>query len=213
MNKIGVSILPILAEDPVDFSKLEAYLYKISTADYLHIDVMDGKFVPEKTIWTDEVSKINTELVKHVHLMVLNPENCVADFVDAGADIVTFHVEATKKHKEVIKKIKEKNAKAGISLNIETPLSSIKDFVNLVDLVLIMPIHPGAGGRPFDKKALTKIKELRKLRKDLDIAVDGGVDEKTGELCVKAGANILCSGSYIYKHEDPKIAIDILRNL
>ncbi len=174
---------------------------------------MDGEFVEQETIWAEDVEKINTELVQNVHLMIENPGEHVEDFIDAGGDIINFHFEAAEDVQGVIEKIHEGGADAGIALNPETPLSEIEDFLEDVDQVLVMSVHPGKGGQGFIEEVLSKIEELREMEEDLDIEVDGGINEETGELSVEAGANVLCSGSYVHGFDNPKIAIDILRNL
>ncbi|MFC1648103.1 ribulose-phosphate 3-epimerase [Nanoarchaeota archaeon] len=206
MNKVSVSTLPM------DLDHIDIDLFKVSTADYLHVDIMDGKFVPERTMWADELRLFKTALVKDVHLMIAEPEKHVEDFIDAGGQIISFHFEATKDPEKLIKKIKAKGAKAGIAINPSTTVKKIKDLVPLLDHVIIMSVIPGKGGQKFMKEVLGKAKELRDIKEEIDIEIDGGVNDKTAEMCVEAGVNVLCSGSYIFSYDDPKIAIDILRN-
>lgn len=209
VNKISVSTLPM------DMDNLELSLMKVRTSDYLHVDVMDGKFVEQETIWVDDVRRMKekTDLVFDVHLMIENPENHVEAFIEAGADIVNFHVEAASDAVGLIRQIQDLGARAGVSVNPDTGFSEFEKLIPLMDQLMVMSVHPGEGGQDFIADVLEKVTKARDLREDLDIEVDGGVNEKTGEKCVDAGANILCSGSYVFGFDDPKIGIDILRNI
>ncbi len=206
MNKVSVSTLPM------DLSNVELELYKVSNADYLHVDVMDGEFVEQETRGVEVFKNVKTRLVKDIHLMIANPDRAVKEFLSWGG-IINFHLEAARNPLRLLKLIKEAGLRAGIAINPETPVSSIKPYLDLADQVLVMGVHPGKSGQRFLKKTVAKIRSLRSLRKDLDIEVDGGVNEETAQLCVEAGANVLCSGSYVFSSPDPRVAIDILRNI
>jgi len=196
----------------MNFSNILPDLSKVSNGDYLHVDVMDGKFVPQKTIWVDEVKLLKqSELLKDVHLMIEEPEKYVEAFIEAGGDIINFHIETAKDAEALIEKIHSLGAKAGVSINPETPFSEVEKLIPLIDQLMVMSVHPGKGGQEFISEVMEKVRKAREMREDLDIEVDGGVDDQTARICVEAGANVLCSGSYIFTHEDPKAAINILR--
>ncbi len=209
VNKVSVSTLPM------DFSKLEVSLFKVSNADYIHVDVMDGEFVDNETIWTEELEELSekSDQVMDVHLMIEEPISHVEDFIQAGGDIINFHIEAAEKPFEVVEKVKENDAKAGVSVNPNTELSEIKSLLPEIDQVMIMSVYPGEGGQEFIEDVVEKIDDLRELDEEIDIEVDGGIDDETGKMCVRAGANILCSGSYVWSFDDPRIGVDVLRNV
>ena len=205
-NKLKVSPYILSA----DFSKLGEEIQKLSNsgADYIHIDVMDGQFTENITIGSPVISQLkkHSSLPFDVHLMIENVEEQVESFVKSGADIVTFHHEAAKDSRELIKKIRNLDVKVGISIIPSTPVSAIEDLIPEVDLVLIMTVNPGYAGQKFLHSQLSKISEARdiieKTEKDIDISVDGGIDKDTAKLCVEAGASILVSGSYIFSEEN-----------
>ncbi len=184
-------------------------------ADMLHIDVMDGHFVPNITIGPAVVNCIHkiTKLPLDVHLMIEHPEKLIDAFVRAGSDMITVHVEAISrsKIKDQRLKLKKQGVKLGISLNPVTPLSKIKGLLNIVDFVLVMSVNPGFSGQEFVPAVLPKIKKLRSIFSG-DIAVDGGVNDKVAAALIKAGANILASGSYIFGAKDVKQAMERIRN-
>jgi ribulose-phosphate 3-epimerase len=200
-----------------DFSCLAREIKKVERAgaDMLHIDVMDGHFVPNITIGPVVVKYIRrvTRLPLDVHLMIENPEKFIAAFVKAGSDMITVHIEAVKlkELRAMSSELKGKKIKFGISLNPGTPLSKIKGLLDFVDFVLVMSVNPGFGGQAFIPKALIKIRQLRSIY-DGDIAVDGGINEKTAKQVIRAGANILAAGSYIFGARDVKSAIERIRN-
>lgn len=200
-----------------DFSNLAYDIKRVENQiPWLHIDVMDGHFVPNITIGVPVVKSIRkiTNLFLDTHLMIENPIDYVEAFASAGSDLITFHYEATKdKTIETINKIKEKNLKAGISIKPNTPTNAIKDYINLVDLVLIMTVEPGFGGQKFIESAAQKIKEVKDLSKnpDLIIQVDGGINAQTALICKNLGANSLVAGSYIYNSSDITEAINSLK--
>jgi len=199
--KISPSILS------ADFSKLGSQIQDLekAKADLIHIDVMDGHFVPNITIGPEVISKLRkyTSLPFDVHLMISPVDNFIKNFADAGADIITIHPEATSDLKNSIKKIKSYNKKAGVSLNPETPVDKIFPVLDLIDLALIMSVNPGFGGQKFMKETLDKVKVLRneidtKKIKTL-IEIDGGINFENSKLAKKAGVDILVSGTTIFK--------------
>ncbi len=199
-----------------DFANLESEINKVETfgADWIHVDVMDGHFVPNITIGAGVVKSIRktTKLPLDVHLMIENPQKYVEDFISAGSDIITFHLEAVKDPKELINYIKEKEVKAGISIKPKTSVNEIQPYIDLVDLILVMTVEPGFGGQKFMPECAEKIKEIKQnAKKDLIIEVDGGINETTAKICKEYGANALVAGNYIYKSQDIKKAISSLK--
>ena len=199
--KISPSILS------ADFSKLGNEIQDLEKAgaDFIHIDVMDGHFVPNITIGPEVINKLRkyTSLPFDVHLMISPVDNFIKKFVDAGADIITIHPEATKDLVSSIKKIKSYNIKAGVSLNPETLVDKVLPVLNSIDLVLVMSVNPGFGGQIFIKETLEKIKILRKIidskKFKTQIEIDGGINFKNGKMAKEAGADILVSGTTIFK--------------
>ncbi len=208
--KIAPSILS------ADFGCLDKEIKRIETAgaDLLHIDIMDGHFVPNITIGPVVVKalKQHTKLPLDVHLMIEQPGKFIDEFVKAGSDMITVHIETInpKRYTLYAKRLKSKGVKLGISLNPATPLSRIRPLLDKVDLVLVMSVNPGFAGQEFISGVLAKIKKLRSIF-DGDISVDGGINEKTAKSVVGAGANILACGSYIFKSKNYKEAIRRLR--
>ena len=207
--QVGVSILSL---DYEDISVIDQALMRASNANSVHFDVMDGKFVKEKSFDYELVEKIRTNLKKVVHLMVKQPEKVVDKYIKAGADEIIFHIEATRSPKKLIEKLKEKGVKVGIALNPETPLKRIEPYLKQIDLVLVMTVKPGKGGQKMLKAPFKKVKGIRKKFPMLDIAVDGGINADNAHEIIEAGVNILVAGSYVFGSEDPKLAIDLLRN-
>ena len=213
MIKISPSILS------ADFSKLGEEIRKVDEAgaEMIHIDVMDGHFVPNLTFGAPVVTSLRkvSKKVFDVHLMVQNPQDYIVSFANAGADIFTFHVETAPHLHRIIQNIKENGMKAGIALNPGTPLSTITEILSEVDMVLLMTVNPGFGGQKFIPSVLKKIKALKKMIVEenlhVDIQVDGGINKETAPQVINAGANILVAGSAIYGSDDIKKSIEELR--
>jgi ribulose-phosphate 3-epimerase len=204
--KIAPSILS------ADFGNLNADIAQVEPyCDLIHVDVMDGHFVPNITLGAPVVAMIRSMKPLDVHLMIENPGDYVDDFAKAGASIITVHAEAEKDLKSLIKKIKNFGLKAGISVRPKTGVEAMKEVLDLVDMVLIMTVEPGFGGQKFMTEMLEKVKEVRALRSDVDIEVDGGINAETAKLAAQAGANVFVAGSFIFNTEDRKAAIDQLR--
>lgn len=186
-------------------------------ADYIHIDVMDGQFVPNITFGPSVVQAIRpiTKLPLDVHLMINNPENFIHDFAKAGADIIGVHVEATPHIHRAIQMIKAESVKAEVVMNPGTPVEAIRYVLPLVDQILVMTVNPGFGGQTFLPEMADKIRELTKLKEEYgyhyDIEVDGGIDDQTIRTCAEAGANVFVAGSYIYGAQHPEERIKTLR--
>ncbi|AEB29673.1 ribulose-phosphate 3-epimerase [Carnobacterium sp. 17-4] len=194
-----------------DFANLarDIQLVEDGGADYIHVDVMDGHFVPNITFGADTVAAIRpvTKLPLDCHLMVEYPENYIKQFAAAGADIITVHPESTPHIHRVIQLIKDQGVKAGIAVNPGTPIESMIHILGVIDLVLVMTVNPGYGGQSFIPEMLKKIKKAKEIKDregyTYEIQVDGGIGEQTAKQCKEAGATVFVAGSYIYNAEDP----------
>lgn len=208
MIKIAPSILS------ADFSRLGEDIESVSAAEFIHIDVMDGCFVPNISIGIPVVKSIRkvTAQIFDVHLMIVEPQKYVKQFCMAGADIVTVHLEASAEENIIaaLKIIRECGKKAGLSVKPGTPAKALIPFLDYVDMILVMTVEPGFGGQKFMADMLPKIREIKQLTSK-PIEVDGGIDFETGKLCIEAGAEILVAGSFVFKSENRNETINKLR--
>ena len=218
MKKIQISPSILSA----DFSQLGNEIKRLEEggADMIHVDVMDGHFVPNLTVGPPVIKalKKNSSIIFDVHLMISPVHKYIEAYSNAGADIITIHPEATENLKSSISKIKELKKKVGVSLNPETKIDIILNVLDQIDLVLIMSVNPGFGGQEFMPEVLTKIKELKKIQKEkgysFDIEIDGGINFENSKIAIEAGANILVSGTTIFKSNngDIKKNIELLKS-
>ena len=213
-NKVSVSILS------ADMTRLAEVIKELENAeaDMLHFDVMDGVLLIISPLGAalDAANKC-TEMFMDVHLMIINPYKYIEQFVNAGADMITFHIESESDVRKTIDKIHSMGKKAGLSIRPKTPVDVLIPYLNILDMVLIMSVEPGFGGQEFIVDSLQKVRELKKLIDDsgrkIDIQIDGGINDDTAKLAVEAGVNVLVSGSYLFKSDNMKEAIMVLKNI
>lgn len=204
--KIAPSILGI------DYGRLNEHLKELEPlADWFHVDIMDGNFVPNLSIGAMVVERIQTKVPLDCHLMINRPHQYLEDFAKAGAYSITIHAEASKHLSADIDKIKALGCRAAVSINPDTPIDVISPVFPKLDMVLVMSVFPGFGGQKFIPEVLEKVRWLRQHYPKLDIEIDGGINDETAALAVEAGANILVAGSYILKADDPVEAVRRLR--
>jgi ribulose-phosphate 3-epimerase len=211
--KIAPSILS------ADFANLAESIENVRTADLLHVDVMDGHFVPNITIGQPVVKSLRkaTDLPLDVHLMIDNPNLYIQDFAEAGSSIITFHAEASCHLHRIIETIRDAGCSPGIALCPSTPAVMIQHIIGMVDLVLLMTVNPGFGGQVFIPEMVTKIRQVREMvdrtGREIDIEVDGGINDITAPVAVKAGANVLVAGSYVFGNDTPAENVERLRHV
>lgn len=206
--KIAPSVLA------ADYANLETELKKCAAAQYIHLDVMDGHFVPNISIGAPVIKSLRnvTEIPFDVHLMISEPLRYVEDFADAGADIICFHIESESDTEKTVNKILECGCRAAIAIKPGTPASAVLPYLSRLSMVLVMTVEPGFGGQSFMEGMMPKIKEIRAAAPDIDIEVDGGVNPKTIKTAASAGANVFVAGSAVFKSEDPAKTIEMLKD-
>ncbi|WP_294836568.1 ribulose-phosphate 3-epimerase [uncultured Eubacterium sp.] len=208
-NKVKISP-SILASD---YANLQSELERISTSDMIHVDVMDGHFVPNISIGAPVTAacKKVCDVPFDVHLMISNPLDYAEDFAKAGADIICFHSECDSDTEETIDKILSLGKKAGLAIKPATPIDEVVKYLDKLSMVLVMTVEPGFGGQSFMESTMPKVEAIRKINPDIDIEVDGGINAETIKIAAKAGANVFVAGSAVFKSENPAETIALLR--
>lgn len=208
-NKVKISP-SILA---CDYANLQSELGRISTSDMIHVDVMDGHFVPNISIGAPVTAacKKVCDVPFDVHLMISNPLDYAEDFAKAGADIICFHSECDSDTEETINKILSLGKKAGLAIKPATPIDEVVKYLDKLSMVLVMTVEPGFGGQSFMESTMPKVEAIRKINPDIDIEVDGGINAETIKIAAKAGANVFVAGSAVFKSENPAETIALLR--
>lgn len=197
-----------------DYANLEAELKKCESAELIHLDVMDGHFVPNISIGAPVIKAMKRvcSVPFDVHLMISDPLKYIEDFADAGADIITFHTECESDINETINKILECGCKAALAVKPATPVEAVYPYIDKLSMVLVMTVEPGFGGQSFMENMMPKIERIRADFPDIDIQVDGGVNAETIKTCARAGANVFVAGSAVFKSENPQETIALLKN-
>lgn len=204
--KIAPSILGI------DYGRMNEHLAQLAPfSDMFHVDVMDGNFVPNLTIGPPVISCIKTDVPLDCHLMIRNPHRFIDDYAEAGAASITIHAEASLHLAPDVEKIKKAGCKACVAINPDTPVEKIAPVLSMLDMVLVMSVVPGFGGQKFIPEVLEKVKWIREHYPNLDIQIDGGINDKTAPLAIEAGANVLVAGSYILNSGDYGKAVESLK--
>ncbi|WP_297131283.1 ribulose-phosphate 3-epimerase [uncultured Eubacterium sp.] len=208
-NKVKISP-SILASD---YANLQSELERISTSDMIHVDVMDGHFVPNISIGAPVTAacKKVCDVPFDVHLMISNPLDYAEDFAKAGADIICFHSECDSDTEETIDKILSLGKKAGLAIKPATPIDEVVKYLDKLSMVLVMTVEPGFGGQSFMESTMPKVEAIREINPDIDIEVDGGINAETIKIAAKAGANVFVAGSAVFKSENPAETIALLR--
>lgn len=196
-----------------DYANLQSELDRISTSDMIHIDVMDGHFVPNISIGAPVVAacKKVCNVPFDVHLMISNPLDYAEDFANAGADIICFHTECDSDTEQTIDKILSLGKKAALAIKPATPIDEVVKYLDKISMVLVMTVEPGFGGQSFMESTMPKIEAIRKINSDIDIEVDGGINTDTVKIAAKAGANVFVAGSAVFKSENPAETIALLK--
>jgi len=210
MNEIRIAPSILAA----DFSRLQEHIDEAGNPEWIHVDVMDGQFVPHITMGPVVMRGIKTSSPLDVHLMVSDPLGQVEAFAKAGASIITFHIEALHTVEDVhrcIEAIKKQGVRAGLAIKPRTPISGALPFLDELDLLVIMTVEPGVSGQSFMPEMLQKVREIRNSHPDLDIEVDGGINEETVKLAASAGANVFVAGSAVFKFENPAERVNLIR--